>query len=111
MDYVALGQNIRKYRNLAGLRQEDLAELCECSNSHIGQIENARTVPSLDIVVHVANALKVTVDQLLKESIDYVELIYLREMEDRIRKLPTATKIMACEELLNLLLIIERVHN
>lgn len=111
VDYIALGQNIRKYRTLAGLRQEDLAELCDCSNSHIGQVENARTIPSLEMVVTIANALKVTVDQLLLASISHAELVYLREMEDRIKKLPTATKIMACEELSNLLLIIERVHN
>ncbi len=111
VDYIALGQNIRKYRLLAGLRQEDLAEKCDCSNSHIGQIENARTIPSLEMVVTIANALDVTIDQLLLASIDHAELVYLREMEDRIKKLPTATKILACDELSNLLLIIERVHN
>lgn len=110
VDYSALGQNIRKYRTVAGLRQEDLAEKCNCSNSHIGQVENARTIPSLDMVVAIANALNVTVDQLLIASIDHAELVYLREMEKRIKKLPTATKIIACDELSNLLLIIERVH-
>ena len=42
MNYIALGKNIKKYRHIAGLRQEDLAELCDCSTSHIGQIEHAR---------------------------------------------------------------------
>jgi len=111
VNYVALGQNIRQYRVRAGLRQEDLAELCDCSNSHIGQIENARTIPSLEMVVNIANALRVTVDQLLTDSIEHAELIYLRDMEERIKKLPTATKILACDELSNLLLIIERVNN
>ena len=111
VNYVALGQNIRRYRTRAGLRQEDLAEMCDCSNSHIGQIENARTIPSLEMVVSIANALEITVDQLLISSIDHAELIYLREIEERIKKLPTATKILACDELSNLLLIIERLHN
>ena len=110
MDYTALGNNIRRYRNLAGLRQEDLAVKCNCTSSHIGQIEHARTIPSLEMVVLIANALKVTVDQLLLSSIDNVEIVFLREMEERLRKLPTGTKIMACEELSNLLSIIERVH-
>ena len=39
MDYVVLGKNIRKYRQMRGMRQEDLAEICDCGNSHIGQIE------------------------------------------------------------------------
>lgn len=58
----------------------------------------------------IANALSITVDQLLISSTDNSELVYLREMENRIKKLPTATKILACEELTNLLSIIERVH-
>lgn len=36
MDYVILGKNVRKYRLMRGLRQEDLAEKCDCGNSHIG---------------------------------------------------------------------------
>lgn len=111
MDYVSLGKNIRMYRNRSGLRQEDLAEKCDCSNSHIGQVENARTVPSLEMVVNIANALNVTVDQLLVASITNAEIVYLREIEERIKKLPTATKIMACDELSNLLAIVERLQN
>lgn len=48
MDYVILGKNVRKFRQMKGLRQADLAEQCGCCDSHIGQIENARVVPSLD---------------------------------------------------------------
>lgn len=110
IDGVILGNNIRKYRNHALMRQEDLAERCDCSNSYIGQIENGRAYPSLRLTVKIANALNVTVDQLLIDSIDNTELIFLREMESRINKLPTSTKIIACEELSNLLLIIERIH-
>lgn len=50
MDYKTLGQNIRRLRVTQGFRQEDLAEKCECSASHIGQIENGRVKPSLEIV-------------------------------------------------------------
>lgn len=110
MDYETLGNNIRKYRTLAKMRQEDLAVLCDCTGTYIGQIEHARSKPSLERVVLIANALGVTVDQLLISSTDNSELVYLREMEMRIKKLPTATKILACEELTNLLAIIERIH-
>ena len=110
MDYETLENNIKKYRTLAKMRQEDLADLCECTGNFIGQIEHARSKPSLERVVLIANALGVTVDQLLISSTDNSELVYLREMEKRIKKLPTATKILACEELEHLLSIIERVH-
>lgn len=88
MDYVTLGKNIRKYRLLLGLRQEDLAEKCDCSNSHIGQIENARGVPSLEMTVKIANALSVTVDQLVRDDYTNPEKIYLKEIAERIEQYP-----------------------
>lgn len=65
MEYKKLGANVRKYRKIAGLTQEELAEIIGCSNSHIGQIENGRGVPSLDMMVKIANALGVMIDQFV----------------------------------------------
>ena len=100
MDYKTLGKNIRKYRLILGWKQEYLAEKCGCSDSHIGQIENARGIPSLDMVVRIANSLSVTVDQLLKESYSNPEVVYLRELAERIEKYPVARRIQACEALM-----------
>lgn len=108
MDYKALGKNIRKYRNIAGMRQEDLAEACGCSNSHIGQIENAKTVPSLDMVVRIANALSVTIDQLIGDSYDHPELVYLKDIAGRIEKYSVERRIRACEALSIHLEMLER---
>lgn len=110
MDYVALGKNIRLRRQLLGLRQEDLAEKCLCSTSHIGAVEKARTIPSLETIIRIANALDVTVDELLYESIDQKEGIYLRDMERRIDKLPLSAKIKACEAMDKILSIIESIN-
>lgn len=85
---------------ILGFSQEELAGKCDCSNSHIGQIENARGIPSLDMVVRIANSLSVTVDQLLKESYSNPEVVYLRELAERIEKYPVARRIQACEALM-----------
>lgn len=110
MDYALLGANIRKYRVSQGMKQEELAEKVGCSSTHIGMVENANSKPSLEIVVKIANALHVTPDQLLLDSVEIPELVYLKEMEQRLRRLPTKTKIMACEALSDLLDIIEQLH-
>lgn len=110
MDYVALGKNIRLRRQLLGLRQEDLAEKCLCSTSHIGAVEKARTIPSLEMIIRIANALDVTVDELLYESVAQKEGIYLRDMERRIGQLPLPAKIKACEALNSVLAIIESIN-
>ena len=108
MDYKTLGKNIRKYRLLNGIRQEDLAEQCDCSNSHIGHIENARGIPSLEMVVNIANALGVTLDQLLNTSHKNPETVFLREIAERIEKYPIALRIQACECLNSYLDSLER---
>lgn len=100
MDYITLGKNVRKYRLIFGFSQEELAGKCDCSNSHIGQIENARGILSLDMVVRIANSLSVTVDQLRGESYSNPEVVYLRELAERIEKYPVARRIQACEALM-----------
>lgn len=108
MDYVVLGKNIKKYRLLCGMRQEDLAEQCGCSNSHIGHIENYRTIPSLEMVVKIANALEVTVDQLLSKNYRTPEIVYLREIAERIEKYPMPKRIQACEGFMDFLDSLEK---
>ncbi len=99
MNYKELGKNIRKYRRAAELTQEALAEKCECSSSYIGQLENARSKPSLETLVTIANILDVTVDQLLKKNYKHPEYVYLGEIAERIEKYTVAQRIQVCESL------------
>ena len=108
LDYISFGANIRKYRKLAGLTQEKLAELVGCSNSHIGQIENGRGIPSLETTVAIANALGVLVDQLIKANSEKPELLYLNEIEDKIKNFPLSTRVLACQIVQDLLEVIEK---
>ena len=78
-DFVQIGQNIRKFRNLANLTQEQLAELTGYSNSHIGSIENANGIPSFDALSKIADALNITMDQLCFGSIKNPDSYLLRE--------------------------------
>lgn len=108
MDYITLGKNIRKYRLLGGIRQEDLAELCHCSVSHIGHIENGLGKPSLEMIVIIANNLGVTVDQLLCEQYNNPTAVYLREIAMRIESYDVSQRILVCESLENYLTTLER---
>lgn len=76
MNYQLFGKNVRKHRLQLGMRQEDLAEKVNCSPSHIGQIEHARGIPSLEVAVNIANALHITVDQLVLDSLDCSGIIF-----------------------------------
>lgn len=69
LDYISLGQNIRKYRLKKGYTQEKLAELCELSSGYIGDLERADRTPSLQVIISICYALEVSPNLLLYESL------------------------------------------
>ena len=56
MDYQKLGKRIRSLRAQEEMTQDQLGEAAGYTGTHIGQIENARTVPSLEAVVNISKA-------------------------------------------------------
>ena len=66
-DRNLLGNGVRKYRKLAGLTQEKLAEKVELNPVYIGQIERGSKVPTIDVLLRIAKALKVRLRDLVKD--------------------------------------------
>ena len=69
VDYVSLGQNIRKYRRKMKLTQEQLAEMCYLSSGYIGDIERADRILSVQVLLNICYALNVSPNLLLYESL------------------------------------------
>ena len=69
LDYKAIGKRIKIARIKADLTQERLAEMVEISPTHMSNIETGTTRASLTAIVSLANALSVTVDDLLCDSV------------------------------------------
>lgn len=69
LDYKAIGKRIKIARIRADLTQERLAELVDVSPTHLSNIETGSTRVSLTLIVNLANALSVTVDDLLCDSV------------------------------------------
>lgn len=66
-DGEVFGSLVRKLRTERGLTQEALAERTELSVSYIGFIERGENVPTLTIVVNLAEALNVDAADLVRE--------------------------------------------
>lgn len=66
----SIGRNIRKYRLMKKLRQEDLAEKADLSINYVGAIERGEKLPSLETLIVIINALEVTADMILADVID-----------------------------------------
>lgn len=68
MEFQGLGQIIRSLRLQRQVTGTELARRCSVTKGLISQIERGTTVPSLEVLVRVANALEVPVGQLLDSS-------------------------------------------
>ena len=65
IDYAIIANNVRKYRLQRKISQEQLAELSGTSTPHISHIETNNTKVSLPLLINIAYALKVTVNDLI----------------------------------------------
>lgn len=70
IDYSALGKRIKEKRTEHKLTQEQLGEICDLSAAHIGHIERGTRILSVDVLLRIAQALGVSVDYLLFDSVD-----------------------------------------
>lgn len=68
MDYVALGSRVKRKRLELNLTQERLAELADISAVYVGQIERGERHITIDVLVKLSEILKISVEELLKDS-------------------------------------------
>lgn len=62
------GENVRKYRRLLNISQEELAHKADLHRTYIGMIERAEKNITLVNIEKIANALEVKIEDLLKFS-------------------------------------------
>lgn len=68
INFMNIGENIRKYRTKERLSREKLALKCKglFSASHLRAIEKGKTKnPGIDIIVGIADALGISIDELI----------------------------------------------
>lgn len=82
LDYQAIGVRIRRLRKERGLTQQVLAELSRQEPSNISHIERGATKLGLPTIVSIANALGVTVDDLLCDSLATSRAAFEREASE-----------------------------
>jgi transcriptional regulator with XRE-family HTH domain len=68
INFEAIGKRLREIRISKGLTQEYIANMADVNTSHISNIENNRVKISLPTLVHVCNALEVTIDYILADE-------------------------------------------
>lgn len=79
LDYKSIGIRIRRFRKEQNLTQQTLSELSNQEPSNISHIERGATKLSLPTIVNIANALGVTVDDLLCDSLTQSKAAFEKE--------------------------------
>lgn len=65
IDYEEIGKRIAKSRKELGLKQYQLCEMIDVNYKYISNLETGRSAPSLELIISLCNALKVTPDYFL----------------------------------------------
>ncbi len=79
LDYHELGKRIKEQRLKKHLTQDKLGEIINVTTSNISHIERATTQVSLPSLIKIANALDVTLDQLVCDSSIPIAEIYVEQ--------------------------------
>lgn len=66
--HIKIGLKIKLERAKRKLSQEKLAELADLSKTHVGDIERGTTIPTVETLNRIANALDITLVELVDVS-------------------------------------------
>ena len=72
IDYEKLGKRIKHFREQKGISQDELGNFVWVNNVHISNIETGKKAPSIDLLIELANALGISTDDLLVDSLTLV---------------------------------------
>jgi transcriptional regulator with XRE-family HTH domain len=61
---IAFGHNVSRLRNQAGFSQDKLAEKADLDRTYLSGIERGVRNPGIKVVIRIARALGVAIDQL-----------------------------------------------
>lgn len=87
MKLATIGNNIRKYRLMKKLRQEDLAEKAGLTANYIGMVERGEKIPSLETFIKILNTLGVSADMVLSDVLDNGYTVKNSMLNEKLEKL------------------------
>lgn len=82
MEGKGLGKRINMVRKDRGFTADGLSELCNINATYLRQIEGGKKVPSLPVFINICNALKISPDYLLRDSLTDNDVSRIRELSE-----------------------------
>lgn len=69
----SIADNIKRHRYKSNLTQKQLADATGINQKYISYLENNNSIPGLDILSRIADALSISLDKLLYENLEYFQ--------------------------------------
>ena len=82
MEGKELGKHINMVRKARGFTADRLSELCNINATYLRQIEGGTKVPSLPVFINICNALKISPDYLLRDSLADNDVSKIKELTE-----------------------------
>lgn len=96
MEDKGLGKRINMVRKNRGFTADRLSELCNVNATYLRQIEGGTKIPSLPVFINICNALKISPDYLLQDSLMDNEISKISELTELWENtLPSEQEIVA----------------
>ena len=64
-DYTVIGKRLAARRKELGLKQSQVNEMAGLSDKYLSNIETARSIPSIEVLMRLCDALQTTPDAIL----------------------------------------------
>ncbi len=85
IDYKSIGKRIKAARKKQKLTQEKLSEMADISIPYLSNIENANTCVGLNVLLSIANALGVSMDELCCDNLNFSSNIYISSISETLK--------------------------
>ena len=90
---LTMGDRIKEARKKKGLTQEQLAERLDVSVEFVGQIERGLKLPSMNVFIKLIEALNVSADYLLRDSVSTGQLFGDNAIGRKVEKLTPKQRV------------------
>ena len=71
---IKVAENVKRLREERNWTQKDFADALSAQPAHINKIENGKLTPSLEMVMRIAECLKVSIDDLIYSTNEMREI-------------------------------------
>lgn len=92
INYSEVGKRMAKRRKELGLKQYQVCEMINVNYKYISNLETGRSVPSLEVIMNLCEALQTTPDYLLLGTLSDGGIITDKSIMDSISRLSPKNK-------------------